>query len=120
MKNSRIGEAFPMGATIVGKKAVQFVTKINQKKETSLVLYEKSTGESKEYKLSNEYRIGNIYSIIIEDIDPAKYTYNYRENGKETTDSYAKIVYGNEIWGDGEEKLISAGIKILVLILLLI
>ena len=112
MKNSRIGEAFPMGATIVGKKAVQFVTKINQKKETSLVLYEKSTGESEEYKLSNEYRIGNMYSIVIEDIDPARYTYNYRENGKQITDSYAKIVCGNEIWGDKEEKLISAGIKI--------
>lgn len=112
MKNSRIGEAFPMGTTIIGKKAVQFVTKINQKKETCLVLYEKSTGESEEYKLSDEYRIGNMYSIVIEDIDPAKYTYNYRENGKEITDSYAKIVCGNEIWGNAEEKLISAGIRI--------
>ena len=26
--------------------------------------------------------LGNIYSIVIEDIDPAKYTYNYCENGK--------------------------------------
>lgn len=112
MKKSKIGEAFPMGATVVGKRAVQFVTKINQKKETSLVLYEKSTGEKEEYKLSNEYRIGNMYSIIIEDIDPAKYTYNYQENGKEIIDPYAKVICGKEIWGDAENKSISAGIRI--------
>ncbi len=112
MKNSRIGEAFPMGATVIGKKAVQFVMKINQKKETSLVLYEKGTGEKEEYKLSKEYRIGNVYSIVIEDMDPAKYTYNYQENGKEILDPYAKIICGNEIWGNSEGRLISAGIRI--------
>ena len=111
MKNSRIGEAFPMGATIIGKKAVQFVSKINQKKETSLVLYEKNTGEQEEYKLSEEYKIGNIYSIVIEDIDPAKYTYNYCENGKIVLDPYTKVVCGNEVWGETEEKLISSAIR---------
>lgn len=112
MKNSRIGEAFPMGATVIGKKSVQFVTKINKKKETSLVLYEKNTGEKEEYKLSEEYRKGNMYSIIIEDIDPAKYTYNYTENGRKILDSYAKVVCGNEVWGAGEYESLSAGIKI--------
>ena len=112
MKNSRIGEAYPMGATVIGKRAVQFVSKINSKKETSLVLYEKGTGEKEEYKLSKEYQIGNMYSIIIEDIDPAKYTYNYSEDGREILDSYAKVICGNEIWGEGEGKLLSAGIKI--------
>ena len=111
MKNSKIGEAFPMGATVIGKKAVQFVTKINQKKETSLMLYEKNTGEKEEYKLTNEYRIGNMYSIVIEDIDPAKYTYNYQENGKEILDPYAKMICGNEVWGNPEERIISAGIR---------
>lgn len=112
MKNSRIGEAYPMGATVIGKRAVQFVSKINSKKETSLVLYEKGTGEKEEYKLSKEYQIGNMYSIIIEDIDPAKYTYNYSEDGREILDPYAKVICGNEIWGAGEGKLLSAGIKI--------
>ena len=112
MKNSRIGEAFPMGATIIGKKAVQFVSKINQKKETSLILYEKNTGEQEEYKLSENYRIGNVYSIVIEDIDPAKYTYHYCENGKKVLDPYTKILYGNEIWGEMRSDLLSSGIKI--------
>ena len=112
MRNSRIGEAFPMGASIIEKKVVQFVTKINQKKETSLVLYEKNTGEREEYKLTNEYRIGNMYSIVIEDIDPAKYTYNFQENGKEILDPYAKVICGNEVWGDTEERLLSAGIQV--------
>lgn len=112
MRNSRIGEAFPMGATVVGKKAVQFVSKINRKKETSLVLYEKTTGEEEEYKLTEEYRIGNMYSIVIEDIEPSKYTYNYLENGKEILDPYAKVICGNEVWGEDEKRLISAGIRI--------
>lgn len=112
MKNSRIGEAFPIGATIIGKRAVQFVRKINQKKETSLFLYDKSTGESEEYVLNDEYKIGNMYSIIIEDIDPSKYTYNYSENGKKIVDSYAKIVYGNEVWGEPESECLYAGIRV--------
>lgn len=112
MKNSRIGDAFPMGATIVGKKAVQFVRRINQKKETSLFLYDKSTGEAEEYILNDKYKIGNVYSIIIEDIDPIKYTYNYSENGKKIVDPYAKIVFGNEVWGEPESECLSAGIRI--------
>ena len=112
MKNCRIGNAYPMGATVIGKKTVQFVSLINQKKETSLILYEKKTGIQEEYKLSNEYRIGNMYSIIVEDLDPAAYTYNYVENGKEITDPYAKVICGNEEWGKSEESLITAGIKI--------
>ena len=112
MKNSRIGEAFPMGATISGKKAVQFVRKINQKKETILFLYEKITGEAEEYVLNDEYKIGNVYSIIIDDIDPTKYTYNYSENGKKVVDPYAKIVFGNEVWGEPESECLSAGIRI--------
>jgi len=112
MNNSRIGEAFPMGATVIGKKAVQFVSRINQEKETSLILYEKNTGETEEYKLTDEYRIGNMYSIVIEDIDPAKYTYNYCENGKKILDPYAKIVCGNETWGEPESDCLRAGIRI--------
>ena len=112
MKISKIGEAFPMGATVVGKKAVQFVSKINQKKDTSLILYKKNTNEIEEYRLTDEYKIGNLYSIVIEDIDPAKYTYTYSENGKRVQDPYAKAICGNEVWGEKEEKIISAGITI--------
>ena len=111
MRNSRIGASFPMGATVVGKKSVQFVSRINHKKETSLVLYEKSTGEKEIYRLTEEYEIGNVYSIVIEDIEPAKYTYNYLENGKEVLDIYAKVICGNEVWGSEENKNISAGIR---------
>ncbi|MBR5597467.1 MAG: hypothetical protein IKW30_08685 [Lachnospiraceae bacterium] len=112
MKNCRIGNAFPMGATVIGKNTVQFVSLINQKNENSLILYNKKTGMKEEYKLSDDYRIGNMYSIVIEDLDPANYTYNYLENGKEITDLYAKVIYGNEVWGNLKEPTISAGIKI--------
>lgn len=112
MRNCRIGNAFPMGATVIGKKTVQFVSLINTKKEISLVLRDKKTGIEEEYKLSKEFSIGNLYSIIIEDLEPANYTYYYLENGKKVIDPYAKLICGNETWGSKEEKDISAGIKI--------
>ena len=46
MKNFKIGCAFPCGATVIVKKTVQFVSLVNQKKETSLFLCEKKTGIS--------------------------------------------------------------------------
>lgn len=112
MKNSRIGETFPMGATVVGKRAVQFVSRINQKKETVLVLHEKNTGQMQEYPLTEKYRMGNLYSIVIDDLEPAKYTYSYRENGKKQLDPYAKIICGNESWGQPVMKGLSAGIPV--------
>lgn len=111
MKECRIGEAFPMGVSIIGKNEVQFVVKNNPEKEMSLVLYEKNTDRKEEYKLTQSYRIGNLYSMVIKDINPAKYTYNYTENGKIVTDPYAKVICGNEVWGKGEKNPVSAGIK---------
>lgn len=105
MKKCRIGEPFPMGATVVGKSAVQFVSKVNSKKETSLVLYEKKTGTGEEYRLTDQYRIGNVYSVIVEGIDAKKYTYNYLINGKEILDPYTRAVSGNEAWGKREGRL---------------
>ena len=99
MKKRRIGNAFPMGATVIDTETVQFVTKINKKKNTVLVLYEKKTGKREEYEFTQEYQIGNIYSMVLEDLEFDKYTYNYMENGKEFPDPYVKIVYGNEEWG---------------------
>lgn len=111
MKKCRIGEAFPMGATVIGKQSVQFVTKINPKTETSLILYEKNSGKKEEFKFTEEYRIGNVYSMIVEDIETAKYTYNFLENGKEVWDIYGKVICGNEVWGKAQQTMVSAGIK---------
>jgi len=110
MKKCRIGNAFPMGATVINSKAVQFVTKVNKKKNKGLVLYDKKTGEREEYALTEEFQIGNVYSIILEDMSYDKYTYNFIENGKEIRDPYAKVICGNESWGDAERTLVSAGI----------
>ena len=63
MKNSRIGNAFPMGATVIGKKTVQFVSLINTKKETSLVLCHKKTGLEEEYKLTKDFYFTFIYEL---------------------------------------------------------
>ena len=112
MKKCRIGNAFPMGATVINSKAVQFVTKVNKRKNKGLVLYDKKTGEREEYALTEEFQIGNVYSIILEDVAYDRYTYNFIENGKEIRDPYAKVICGNGSWGDAERTLVSAGIGV--------
>lgn len=109
MRKYRIGNAFPMGATVISPKIVQFVVQITANTDMALVLYEKGTGNKEVLKFTKEFQIGNLYSMIVEDIEPAKYTYNFMIDGKEVTDLYAKSILGNEIWGENKAT-ISAGI----------
>lgn len=108
MRRYRIGSIFPMGTTIIDRKTVQFVTE-NTGEETVLILYEKKTGRQEIIELSEDFRIGNLFSLVIEGIDPSSYTYNYRVGGCEVTDLYARSILGNEVWGSPKER-VSAGI----------
>ncbi len=109
MRHYSVGKALPMGATPMGSNAVQFVTKNIGSKDAGLVLYEKKTGKKETIFFHKEHQIGNVYSLLIEGINPDKYTYNFFEDGKERLDPYAKMILGNEIWGR-EEASLSAGI----------
>lgn len=109
MRHYSVGKAFPMGATPMGSNAVQFVSKNTGRKDAGLVLYEKKTGRKETILFRQEHRIGNVYSLLIEGINPDKYTYNFLEDGREQLDPYAKIIFGNEAWGK-EGALLTAGI----------
>ncbi len=109
MTKYRIGNALPMGATLIGSQEVQFVMKNTGKTGSGLVLYDRKSGNKEVIPFTKEYEIGNIYSLVVEGIRPDRYSYNFMEDGLEILDPYAKRVVGNESWGKKEVSL-SAGI----------
>lgn len=98
MRKYRRGSTFPMGATVLNRNTVQFVTE-QTGEEISLVLFRKKGGREESFALTEEYRIGNLFSIVIEGLDYTNYTYCYRAGNREYTDFYSKEIVGNEGWG---------------------
>ena len=105
MRHFCVGNMLPMGATCTGDKAVQFVCQNTGRKNAGLVLYEKKTGKREEIPFTEAFQIGNVYSLVIEGINPENYTYNFMENGREEVDPYARLIAGNEKWGRKDVKL---------------
>lgn len=105
MRHYGVGNALPMGATLVGSNAIQFVYRNTGKKDAGLVLYERKTGKREVISFTDKNRIGNVYSLLIEGMNPEKYTYNFVEDGIEKLDPYAKLIAGNELWGRKGVKL---------------
>lgn len=110
MKKYRKGTAFPVGAVVTGKNQVQFTISCSGQRKYSLVLYEGRAGKREEIELDAKYQIGNLYSVIVEGIDPSRYTYNYVCDGVEFTDKYAKAICGNEVWGKNRTGSVRGGI----------
>lgn len=110
MRRITRGTAFPMGASIIGNNKVQFVISGSKGKEYGLVLYDNKTGNREEILLKDEYRIGNLYSIVLDEIKIENLSYNFLIDGVEKTDSYAKVIYGKEGWGKKSSGPIRAGI----------
>ena len=110
MKKITRGNPFPMGASVLEDGLVQFVIGAEQGKEYSLVLYDKKANTSEEIFLGEEFRIGNLYSVLISGIKKERISYNFKIQGREITDPYAKVVHGNEQWGAKEKQNLLAGV----------
>lgn len=109
----RIGKTLPYGATIV-PGGVNFSIYSKYATECELVLFHKR--EKEPYvviPLPQEFRIGDVYSIIVFDIDYADVEYGYKMDGKFEPssgywfnkekillDPYAKSVSGRTVWGE--------------------
>lgn len=116
----RIGKVLPYGASIVSN-GVNFSVFSKYATSCELLLYNK--GEKEPYVIlpfPEEFRIGDVFSIIVFDIDYENVEYGYRMDGKYAPDEghwfdkervlldpYAKAVSGRNIWGkepDWEDK----------------
>lgn len=108
----RRGKPFPFGATLV-PGGVNFSVYSSYATSCTLVLFEKHALQPMgEIPFPDEFRIGNVYSIIVFDLDYENIEYGYRMDGpnniqeghwfnqeKILLDPYAKIIGGRDIWG---------------------
>ena len=109
----RIGKVLPYGASIV-PGGVNFSVYSKYATACELVLFHKRAKEPYAViDLPKSFRIGDVFSIMVFDIDYEEITYGYKmdgpyepENGhwfnkdKILLDSYAKAVSGRNVWGE--------------------
>ena len=112
MRKAMIGKAFPMGASIVGKGMIQFVSKAWEGKQCELIIYYDKNGKKEIVPLTEEYRIGNVYSVVINDLKVEKITYNYMVDSNIYIDPYARLIRGNESWGRGKNDTMAGALAI--------
>ncbi len=99
MKTSK-GKVYPLGATVL-KNGVNFSVAVDSGKKCELLLY-KAGGKSPFWniEMKEEPQFGKMRTILIEDICPAEWEYNYRIDGLEIIDPYVRATSGNRIWGE--------------------
>lgn len=109
----RIGKVLPYGATLV-PGGVNFSVFSRNAEACELALFRK--GEPEPYAVipfPDEFRIGDVFSMIVFDIDCENIEYGYRMKGrhepekgywfdetKYLLDPYAKSVSGRSVWGE--------------------
>ncbi len=108
----RAGRAMPFGAEVLGESTVNFSIYSKDATACELLLYH--LGDDEPYfilDLTDEFRIGNVYAVMVFGIDWENTEYGYRfdgpydyENGYQfdktqvVLDPYAKLVSGRDIW----------------------
>jgi glycogen operon protein len=108
----RVGRPFPFGATFV-PGGVNFSVYSGHATSCTLVLF--AQGEARpaaEIPFPDGFRIGNVYTMIVFDLDVENLEYGYRMTGpfdprrghrfdasKVLLDPYARVVGGRDVWG---------------------
>ena len=110
----RPGRVLPFGATIV-EGGVNFSISSSNATSCSLALFRRHEPEPYVViPLTDEFRIGNVFAVIVYDLDYEDTEYGYTFDGpndftaghwfdptKILIDPYAKIISGRDVWGEG-------------------
>jgi isoamylase len=108
----RPGKPFPFGATFV-PGGVNFSIYSSHATSCTLVLFNKGEAQPKvEIPFREEFRIGDVFAMIVFDLDYENIEYGYRMDGpfdpqqghrfdqsKILLDPYAKAISGRDVWG---------------------
>ena len=99
MINYKLEKGYPdtYGATPLNN-GVLFVFE-SASEDCGIVLKNKKTKTVTKIPVSAEYKSGNIYSVIVKDIDYDKYLYRFYSAEKEFADPYSYTLVGNEKFG---------------------
>lgn len=109
----RRGRPFPFGATLV-PGGVNFSIFSSHAQSCTLVLFIKHGAEPMaEIPFPDEFRIGNVFSMVVFELDYEDIEYGYRMEGpfnpkeghwfdqsKILMDPYAKLIGGRDVWGE--------------------
>jgi isoamylase len=108
----RVGKAFPFGATLV-PGGVNFSVFSRYATDCTLVLFDRGEAEPfAEIHFPDEFRIGNVWTMIVFDLNIERLEYGYRMDGpfdpatghrfdktKILLDPYARVIGGRDRWG---------------------
>ncbi len=108
----RAGRPYPFGATLV-PGGINFAVFSRYASDCTLVLFKR--GEDQpfgEIPFLDEFRIGNVFAMVVFDLDVEDIEYGYRmngvyeparghlfDNGNVLLDPYAKAIGGRDVWG---------------------
>ncbi len=95
----RKGTPLPLGAT-KENESINFSVVAQNCEVCKLVLLHKKNNKKNQYvPIPADYRTGNVYSIIIENLPYDEYEYVYEIDGQVIVDPYTKVITGREKWG---------------------
>jgi isoamylase len=108
----RPGKPFPFGATLV-PGGINFSIYSRHATTCTLVLFQKGAAAPLvEIPIPDAFRIGNVFAMVVFNLDPETIEYGYRMEGpyapgeghrfdatKVLLDPYAKAIGGREVWG---------------------
>ena len=108
----RAGRPYPFGATVIGN-AVNFSVYSRYATDCTLVLFQNKEDEPfVEIPFQKGFRMGNVFSMMVFDLDFEDIEYGYRMDGpfnpqeghrfdktKILLDPYAKLIAGRNVWG---------------------
>ena len=109
----RPGRPYPFGATVIGN-AVNFSVYSRYATSCTLVLFHNREEQPfVEIPFFREFRLGNVFSMMVFALDYENIEYGYRMDGpycpeeghrfdktKILLDPYAKLIVGRDVWGD--------------------
>jgi glycogen operon protein len=111
----RQGRPFPFGATYI-RNGINFSIFSRFATDCILVLYKKGETEPfAEIPFPEEFRVGNVFTMIVFDLNAEELAYGYRFDGPFVPheghrfdpeavllDPYAKVISGRDVWGEAD------------------
>ena len=95
-----IGEFNEYGTRLTSE-GMSFTFSTEGRLPCAIMLYNKSNYQLlEEIVIGDEYRIGNVYSVVISGYDWKNICYRYKSGENTYMDPYAEVVVGRDKWGD--------------------
>jgi glycogen operon protein len=90
--------------TNIQENGVTFTFEGEKEDTCFILLVDKSTGAEERILVPEEFCMGSLRSVLVEQLDTRKFDYLYEINGKRRLDPFARVICGREVWNDRSRK----------------